>query len=254
MNMITPQTQLQRDLFNASRNREVSADLLTQLLTEASAYGVTQEFVDRSLSRVSNRDLSAALRSLDVDSLERIASASYLHPNGFYKLQLLVCDDVKVRLHYWPASTRSAEENLHNHRWRLASKIMLGELHSEIYREAHPDEAGVETLELRLYRKSRGAHAAEGIKRGQCAVKRSALITRCAGEAYALDTDTLHRIVQRGGEATLTLMVQSAPLFQENHMLSLPQVMSPDLSPQRLSGVDQLVALISEITTLLDAE
>lgn len=260
MNAITPLNRLsshaQSSLFGAPRQRDTARGLFAQLLTEASAYGVTQELIDRSLSRVSPHELSEALRALmgDPSALERVARDSYFHPNGFLKLQLLINDDAKVRLHYWPASMLPAEENLHNHRWRLASKVMLGALRSDLYRQAEAGEAGAETLALRLYRKRRGAHGAEGERFGERAVKRRATLIRYAGEAYCMDTDTLHRIVHTGGSATLTLMVQSAPLFTSNHMLSQPDVHDPELRPDRLQSVDQLTALLTEITALLDAE
>ena len=248
------QTHSSRDLFNAQRAAEVNEDLCDQLISDVSIYGVTEEFAKRSLGLVSRNDLADYLEGVlqDPQRLGEIAERSYYHPNGFLKLQLKITSNVKVRLHYWAESLGSAEENVHNHRWRLASKVMHGQLHSEVFEEAEETLKGsAEELTLRLYRKDIGDHAATGEAIGDVHVRQSASITRYEGEAYAMDTDQLHRIKHHHGQATVTLMVQSAPLHKDNHMLSRKNVQNPQLNPLCLEDGMTLKPLLNELIGIL---
>lgn len=253
MNVSVPLNFGDRQLFGTQRLAEQSTDLFQQLTTDVGVFGVTPELVHRSLDNISAEDLIHALEETlqNQEQLVEIASRSSYHPNGFLKLQMVLERHAKVRLHYWPASMLSAEENIHNHRWRLASKVLLGQLTSEIFVESDHKEVGAQNLEMRMYRKQLGAHEAQTIHMGARFVKRSEVIIRSAGEAYYLDTDVMHRIIHKGGQATLTLMVQSAPIYQENHMLSLPHVEEPEVNPKKLSGPSELHSIMIELIDLL---
>lgn len=252
----TSDVSSKRDLFNAQRSFELKEDLCDQLISDVSLYGVTEEYAKNSLSKVSRGDLAKYLLGIlcDEKRLNDIAKRSYYHPNGFLKLQLSISGHVKVRLHYWSAKLISAEENVHNHRWRLASKVMHGQLHSEVFKEVIPDHSDStlkEKLTLRLYHKQIGDHSATGQEFGEVCVQKSASITRLEGEVYAMDTDQLHRIKHHNGQATVTLMVQSAPLHKDNHMLSRKNVQNPELDPVCMGEGSSLKPLIKELIALL---
>ena len=93
----------------------------------------------------------------DHKRLEEIAVVSSFHPNGFIKIQLCIREHAKIRLHFWRSKSHLAEENVHNHRWRMASKVMTGSLHSEIYEELPPHDNRCnehsQCLTLRMYQK-----------------------------------------------------------------------------------------------------
>src|SRR5829696_2348007 len=67
--------------------------------------------------------------------LERIATASYLHGNGFFKVTLCTHPALTLRLHLWLPGIH-AQENLHSHRWPLLSLILHGVLRSEIWTDS----------------------------------------------------------------------------------------------------------------------
>ena len=247
-----------QDLFDVPRLNENYSDLSERLFAGVSAYGVTQDFADKVLSQVSRGELADYLEGVLNDEVElhRLAQRSYYHPNGFLKLQLVVQHGVKIRLHYWSKELNSAEENVHNHRWRLASKVMHGKLHSELFSAVNPSQDSgsdfeQEQLTLRLYRKDLGDHSAQGLVYGDHLVQKVNEVIRSQGAVYAMDTDELHRIKHHQGQATMTLMVQSTPLFKDNHMLSRKNVRNPELEPVCLQDAEQLKPLIHELIALL---
>ena len=252
-----------QDLFNVPRVSESYDEFSQKLFAGVSAYGVTQDFADKVLSQISRSDLAYLENILENEThLQMLASRSYYHPNGFLKLQLVVRDGVKIRLHYWSKDLKSAEENVHNHRWRLASKVMHGKLHSEIFSElksqstsesnSQPElESDQERLTLRMYRKDLGDHDAQGHVCGDYTVQKVNETIRSQGAVYAMDTDELHRIKHHHGQAAMTLMVQSTPLFKDNHMLSRKNVRNPELKPVCLKDSEQLRPLIKELIDLL---
>lgn len=236
--------------FVSSRQPEESGSLFERLLHKSTIYGVTDELAQRVLKNVSLDELSAEIKALisDDEACAHVAARSYLHGNGFYKLVMHTCGHAKVRLHFW-AANQSAEENIHNHRWRLCSRVVFGELKSEIYQQCVTPNDTALTLEARRYAKSVYRLDAEGVRLGRQRVELVCLETRTAGEAYAMDVDTLHKIVrQADSAATLTLMVQSAPIYSDNYMLSNDNVEEPNLNPKPLSPTElkELLAQICE--------
>lgn len=72
--------------------------------------------------------------------LKDLASKSYIHENGFYKLTVIDKPNAKfkIRLHFWPASSiKPAQlENIHNHRFNYYSYILKGSLLNRIWKVA----------------------------------------------------------------------------------------------------------------------
>ena len=145
--------------FGCARTEQVSASLIARLMQGVCCYGVSQEFVERVLRHVSTDDLIQAIRLLmrDEKRMEQVAFDSSFHPNGFIKIQFHIQGDTKakIRLHYWQENAHTAEENVHNHRWRMASKVMMGSLHSETWAplEDVQDVQNAQELTLRMYHK-----------------------------------------------------------------------------------------------------
>lgn len=69
----------------------------------------------------------------DPELMQTILAGSYIHDNGFYKITLF--DDAvhKLRLHIWTNSKGDYMENIHNHRWDLHSRILIGSYKNELY-------------------------------------------------------------------------------------------------------------------------
>ena len=244
--------------FGCARTEQSSASLIARLMQGVCCYGVSQEFVERVLGNVSTDDLIQAIRLLmrDEKRMKQVALDSSFHPNGFIKIQFHIQGETKtkIRLHYWPANARTAEENVHNHRWRMASKVMMGSLHSENWEPLDGLEVQKidhsQRLTLRMYHKQLGAYGATEKNMGEVWATCTEHVHRTVGMAYHMHEDTMHRIVQpTSNTPTLTLMVQSAPIYQDNHMLSFPHVKQPDLCAKKVETVACLHEILEEIVS-----
>ena len=242
--------------FGCARTEQTSASLIARLMQGVCCYGVSQEFVERVLGNVSTDDLIQAIRLLmgDEKRMKQVALDSSFHPNGFIKIQFHIQGDTKakIRLHYWQANAHTAEENVHNHRWRMASKVMMGALHSETWVPLNDldvqDVENAQRLTLRMYHKQLGAYGASEKNMGMVWATCTENIHREAGSAYHMHEDTMHRIVQPASNTpTLTMMVQSAPIYEDNHMLSFAHVKQPELCAKKVETVECLQEILEEI-------
>lgn len=99
--------------------------------------GAADELLAALLASTATQEWQAALcETLLTDDAfaAEVAARSYRHGNGFLKVVLLD-RGFKLRLHLWLPGT-PCEENIHDHRWSIASAIIAGELNSEIWADA----------------------------------------------------------------------------------------------------------------------
>ncbi|MCB9629740.1 MAG: hypothetical protein H6725_20410 [Sandaracinaceae bacterium] len=190
--------------------------------------------------------LRALLVALVADERELtlIAGRSYLHGNGFHKLELLRHAGFKVRLHVWQLGT-PAEENIHDHRWAFASHVLVGELRSEVFvDDTHGEVACAEHCYV-----SRTADTAPS----QCRVGRARL--RCternvrrAGTTYSMTPDLLHRIEHTGHRFVSTLMVSAPPLGGQSRLLiEEGRKVDPDVAALPLTLTEARTCLIENL-------
>ncbi|MEV4703781.1 hypothetical protein [Actinoplanes sp. NPDC049316] len=71
----------------------------------------------------------------DRGHLAEIAAQSFAHPNGFDSIVLEnSLPSHRVRLHIWWPETQLVTEDVHNHAWSFASRVLSGALHFRTYR------------------------------------------------------------------------------------------------------------------------
>lgn len=223
-----------------SRLTVLEHDLEASLSHHADEYSMQR--ISAELACFAQNDLHEALLELlqDECALAKVAGRSYLHGNGFYKLVLAERDNFKLRLHLWMPGI-DAEENIHDHRWHLASAIVTGTLKSEAWGEAVAAQA--RTFKEYRYTSRQGSLPAQiedmGGTRLQCKHKSE----RIAGEYYTMAPGTLHRIVNSGDTLTSTLMCQSAPARKWNRLLPFHDKLIPEVA-QSFLPVDRLKAVL----------
>jgi hypothetical protein len=170
----------------------------------------------------------------NTDLLIQIAATSYLHKNGFYKIVLCNHQNYNIRFHIWMPGV-AAKETLHNHRWYIASTIIHGNLHSEIWEDSASIYA--QSYDEYLYT---GKHV-DPTPMGKARVE---LIKNCrhkAGDAYILKPYVLHRIITHQQELTATLICRSAcgNNWSRNIIVNnlVPNVRPNFLQPNELSQI-----------------
>lgn len=170
-----------------------------------------------------------------------VAARSYRHGNGFLKLVLLD-RGFKLRLHLWLPGT-PCEENIHDHRWSIASTILAGALHSEIWDAAAGDGAVDLQAQAYTYHAARGVQPARALPRGRVALRRLGRTCHVAGDSYALPASALHRICNHGERLVATLMCSGPALAGHTRLFAGREGLQPQVSAERLD-VAQLRAAI----------
>jgi hypothetical protein len=137
--------------------------------------------------------------------LAAVVSRSYAHPNGFRKLVVVASDDgTRLRVHHWP--TKDTEpSNVHNHRWSLASAVMVGQLHSALFADGTVGDLVKRYSFLPSQPGGRYALSPNGTGR----IRMTSVATFGPGTTYALDAAQLHRV--RASRGTLTVVLSGPP-------------------------------------------
>lgn len=208
------------------------------------------------LARTATRDWQAGLCQalLNDDAFaEQVASRSYQHGNGFLKV-VLADRGFKLRLHLWLPGN-PCEENIHDHRWSIASTIIAGQLHSEIWQDAANDGDYDLLAQEYRYEAARPGQAPRTVALARTPLRLAGRTLHGAGDHYALPTSTLHRICNHGDRLVATLMCSGPAVAGHTRLIAGREGLRPDVAARKLS-VEQLRAGIQrfrELTGLCSA-
>jgi hypothetical protein len=145
------------------------------------------------------------LRGQDESYLSTVCGSSYAHPNGFSKLTLVDRNPAwSLRLHVWPRPVMDAENDCHNHRGYLVSRVIRGKLVNELY----TDRDDLTALNFLCYedRLDSSMHHLEQIGVRSLALDRRETI--CSGDTYFLDGLEVHRSVPLDPFPVVTIVLQ----------------------------------------------
>ncbi|OJW34624.1 MAG: hypothetical protein BGO54_07795 [Sphingobacteriales bacterium 46-32] len=151
--------------------------------------------------------------------IDNVIKNSYRHDNGFHKIVLLSSHYFKLRLHLFQPIPEIPlpMENIHNHRWNFASKIISGSLKMELFRE--DDSGGVEVNNY-TYLSKNGSDQYAVEYNGKINLERLSLIRYDSGCTYFMKSKELHRIINPNNESTCTLMITGSPLSEKCKLYS----------------------------------
>ncbi|WP_349618275.1 hypothetical protein [Azotobacter salinestris] len=198
--------------------------------------GAADEMLAALLARTATAEWQAALcRSLLTDDAfaAEVAARSYRHGNGFLKVVLLD-RGFKLRLHLWLPGT-PCEENIHDHRWSIASAIIAGELNSEIWADAaSADESDLLAREYR-YLASVDGWPALAMPRAHTPLRLIGRTCHRTGDSYALPTSTLHRICNHGERLVATLMCSGPAVAGHTRLIAGHEGLQPEVAACRLN-------------------
>ncbi len=191
-------------------------------------------------------ELCAALLT-DDEFATQVAARSYRHGNGFLKVVLLD-QGFKLRLHLWFPGV-ACEENIHDHRWSIASTVLSGELHSEIWADAAKDQ----TFDLQgtehCYQAATASEPAKAVALRPTPLRRVRLCRLAAGGHYALPPATLHRICSHGSQLVATLMCSGPAIAGHTRLITGDEQLIPAVAARGLS-LAELRAAITQFAAL----
>lgn len=195
---------------------------------------------DQALARTLTNTAGAAWQADLCDSLltddafaAEVAARSYRHGNGFLKVVLLD-RGFKLRLHLWFPGT-PCEENIHDHRWSIASTIIAGELHSEIWTDAASDDAFDLLAQEYRYQAAGHGQTARALPMARAPLRLHGRTCHRAGSSYALPDSTLHRICNHGGCLVATLMCSGPAVAGHTRLIAGQEGLRPEVTAQRLN-------------------
>lgn len=195
-----------------SRGIEELERTVSRLLAQGGRTGSCNSLVSIIEALSQPQTLCALLEQLLLDekALEEVQRNSYYHKNGFRKLVLLKNADFKLRLHLWEANNEKPHENIHDHRWNFASRLLAGSFQTTMWEE---DATGPETRRNCRYTPAQEADTYGVSEDGQVKLRRKATLTLRAGDLYYMPASTLHQVTDPGKGETVTLMLTAAPVL-----------------------------------------
>lgn len=185
-----------RDILESTvRNANSGPDLLKRASSALQEFGIRG--LIQSIAQLLERE----------EHLTIIAARSHIQGNGFCKIVLHEFAGAALRLHLW-SRFFDVQENLHSHRWPLASTVLTGALHTEFW-----SDSGAETAkEYDEYHYLGRNMPLRSVGKAKVALRDK--VTYAAGDTYTLDPDQMHRVIlkQKDGDVlTSTLMLRSCP-------------------------------------------
>ncbi len=215
-----------------------------QALTDERLAGIADPFVEMRQLVADlgvKGQITALLSSILAQGaqLDRIASNSYTHSNGFDVLTLLSSDSpsYKIRLHvWWPDHISQTSEHIHDHSWNFSSMILTGNYRFQIF---DVSREGAETYHYRC------GFPKEGIGYRIDPLGKSRV--RCCfdsimqeGSAYSLSYDTLHRITNVPGSLTSTLLLHGPFIRRTSRLFSAAPIINPGQVPKNPFNAEEL--------------
>jgi hypothetical protein len=147
----------------------------------------------------------------DSDAMEAVRKASYFHQNGFHKIVLLSMKNFKLRLHHFGAGAHIPMENIHDHRWPFASTILNGKLRMDLF-EVNNEAAHGEDLIHYRYDSDKSTGSYTTTLMGLTKLIRYERKVYEAGSSYLMTTKELHRIINKPGDESITMILTGRPV------------------------------------------
>jgi hypothetical protein len=161
------------------------------------------------------------------------AAQSYRHPLGFESIMLIdKPPEFRLRLHAWWPDDVPGMEHVHNHRFMLATVVLLGGYDMQIYQLGH---SGIPMDEYSEHSGQDGeSWSLDYVGTARLRLLASTFIS--TGSGYALTTDALHRVKVPHGRlcVTLSLAAPAAPATHvDTHVFASPGGAAPARSWKR---------------------
>lgn len=158
----------------------------------------------RILATATMADVLSIAREIeaDGDQLARTAAFAYRHTNGFRKITLFRSDACCLRVHIWDDGASRAE-NIHNHRWGFASRVLAGTVSESRFELAGPGRKADEFGYVRAPGENFGS--LERVREVELA--QSGELVHGESSLYSMTTPEIHRINDDHSGALITLVL-----------------------------------------------
>lgn len=216
-----------------------AADILSHTLARVSEPDQAPDTAMTVLRQIADgTGITGFLRAIRDDrAAAHCARLSYRHPLGFETIMLVDEEpEFSLRLHVWWPDAQPGVEHVHNHRFLVATVVLLGNYDMRIYQSA---SSGIQMDEYQ----ERSAPDQETWRLEHVGAARLRLLTSTrigTGSGYALPADALHRVKVPLGTLCVTLFL-TAPVAPSRPTVT--QVFAPPGSPAPAQSWKQAFSL-----------
>lgn len=158
---------------------------------------------------------------------EKVKKESYYHENGFHKIVLLSGTRFKLRLHQFGACEKIPMENIHDHRWPFASSILAGCLEMDLFQTGKPT-AESEMLFHFIYNSDKQTGCYSTTLQGQINMAKTETRFYEQGDTYLMLPQELHRIKNKKGEESITLILTGKPKSKLCNLYARRQILEKE--------------------------
>lgn len=193
----------------------------------------------------------------DDDLAARLGENAVEHPNGFDMLHLTgplptaaTLPDYRVRLHIWWPERRDGTEDIHNHAWNFASRVITGALRFTTYTPT-ADPSAQRFFKYAYHFGSDGAYTDQDVETVRLHPSFDATLT--TGTCYTLDHQALHRITPIGDHPAATLVVTGTTVRAGSDVYTeQPRHANGARIPRDPLGANAVRERLTRLTTTID--
>lgn len=194
---------------------------LHEILGAAGRSAALTDAAHAAIALTASTEISPLLDDVLEDGARLAACArlSYTHALGFDKFVLIDADPVfTLRLHVWWPDRPRIMEHVHNHRFGVAGVILSGGYDMQLFCPADEGEPVAEYVE----RASLASSDWRLERVGPARLRMQTTWRLREASSYALEAQTLHRIVVPAGAACVTLFLETATVRATTRVFTPP--------------------------------
>jgi len=234
---------------------------------------IESHFINNQSSIEKSREIVTALNTkeqivhlikkilTDKEYLQKIASRSYAHSNGFDKFVLLISDkpQYKLRLHvWWEDKAFLTPEHIHNHSWDFSSALITGAFRFQEYQvkddgfEVYHYECG---FPKEIEKGQEIQNSDMGYRMRYLGISTLSNIfdtTLSAGSSYSLSQDVLHQITNIPGEITSTIVLHGQFLRSSSDLFSCQAINKSESITVHKFEVTELISKFEKYLSFLE--
>jgi hypothetical protein len=181
----------------------------------------------------------------DDERLARTAAFAYRHTNGFRKITLFKGEACCLRVHIWDDGSSRAE-NIHNHRWGFASRVLVGTVsESRFELAAHgkrADEFG--------YVRAPGANFGSLERVREVELAQSGELVHEESALYSMTTQEIHRVNDGYSGPLITLVLTGSGREPRSLVYSEPKSRPVDDRADNTLSVEATRRALRELSVL----
>ncbi len=184
--------------------------------------------------------------------LEKIATQSYRHANGFNKIMLFdKRPKYALRLHLWDFNTK-VDSHIHNHEWDLSGIVLYGSYRWKLYELSKKSSLKQQYEYECLYNQDYGGH--QYVNEKYASTKKYFDVILNKGSQYTINGDIYHKITNFGKKEAASLVLHSDVSDHKISVISNAKLESKKIFYNEHFSIFELEKLLNKFKKKLKAK